>query len=96
MKLGNKIRLAVSILSLTDVYAMDVPLLPIWLEIMDSLFSLRTFTRLIIDTAKSMDCERSLDSDMICTSLSPILYHILANISMVKLRQAAVKLRLTA
>ena len=61
-------------------------LLFIWLEMMDLRFSLSTFTRLMICTAKSMDCVRSFESDMICTSLSPILYHILTNISIVMLR----------
>ena len=39
---------------------MDVPLLPIWFEIMLSRCSFKAYTRLMINTEKSIDCSASL------------------------------------
>ena len=42
----------------------DVPLRPIWLEMMDSRCDFRCLTRWMMETAKSMDWGRSLGSGM--------------------------------
>jgi hypothetical protein len=53
---------------------MEVPLLPIWLEMMDSRFVFNSFTSSMMETAKSMDWVLSLLSDIMITSKS--FYHI--------------------
>lgn len=50
---------------------MEVPDRPIWLEIIDSRFAFSCFTSWMIETAKSMDCVQSFESDTAASSFLP-------------------------